>query len=270
LLIAIFGVFLARVYDQSIKKHPDIQPLMLYLLRLDDLKQSSPPEGAAQQEGPTKLEKIAAMEKYIAYRFGSTIRDRQQWTSNFANSSISSQNRTIAEKIVADHPHVTSAEFEAAEKLVIPVMGRLGKAGANLLGGNAMLLFVVMVAIAWLIWMAFFSLSAAVLCRGGLLLWALGLTFVQWDGKPASRPRVLWRAIVAWSPLVFIPLGLALIVPALAQTAVEPMSPSQAFRLLAGTGVATGIIYMAFAVWSALLPVRGIPDRIAGTWPVPR
>jgi serine/threonine protein kinase len=268
-LIAIFGMFIARMYEQSVKKHPDIQPLMIYLHHLDDLKQPRASEGAEQQDGPTKREKIAAMEKYIAYRFGSTIRDRQQWNSTWVNSSISPQHRALAEKILADHPNVTQVEFEAAEKVVHPMMGKL-EAGTKLMGSNAMSLFMVMAAGGWLISTAFFSLSAAVLCRGGLLLWALGLTFVRWDGKPASRLRILWRAIVAWFPLFVAPFAVALIIQTTAETTPKPMSPDLIYRLITGSLMTMGIIYLALVAISALLPVRGIPDRLAGTWLVPR
>ena len=45
------------------------------------------------------------------------------------------------------------------------------------------------------------ALIAALLFRGGLVLRMAGMTFVRRDGKRASRLRVFWRALVAWSPL---------------------------------------------------------------------
>ena len=45
------------------------------------------------------------------------------------------------------------------------------------------------------------ALIAALLFRGGLVLRMAGIAFVRRDGKRASRLRVFWRALVAWSPL---------------------------------------------------------------------
>jgi hypothetical protein len=36
------------------------------------------------------------------------------------------------------------------------------------------------------------------------------------------------------------------------------------------TAAAIGLFHLLVALWSALLPGRGIPDRLAGTWLVPR
>ena len=52
------------------------------------------------------------------------------------------------------------------------------------------------------------ALIAAVLFRGGLVLWMAGISFVRRDGKRASRLRVFWRALVAWSPLCLAIIGL--------------------------------------------------------------
>ncbi len=65
---------------------------------------------------------------------------------------------------------------------------------------------------------------------------------------------MLWRALVAW----------CLTWPAmlLAGVAMEKQAPEY------GLGIA-GLL-LALALISALLPVRGLPDRLAGTWPVNR
>ena len=81
------------------------------------------------------------------------------------------------------------------------------------------------------------------------------MTFVRRDGSAAPRGlRVFWRALVAWSPF-----GLALFLCA----PLYLTHPVLGFVL--GYGVAC-----ALAVISAVLPWRGLPDRLAGTWPVPR
>ena len=81
-----------------------------------------------------------------------------------------------------------------------------------------------------------------------------GVTFVRKDGQRASRLRLLWRAIVAWSPSF-----LALVLSILAISKQLNWGPWLALALL---GLLTA--------WSVALPGRGLQDRLAGTWPVPR
>jgi hypothetical protein len=82
---------------------------------------------------------------------------------------------------------------------------------------------------------------------------------VRKDGKRASRLRVFWRALVAWSSLA---LGGAVFASVLAmlhgRAAVLPAA-------LAG-----GLVVCALALLSLALPKRGLQDRLAGTWLVPR
>ena len=98
------------------------------------------------------------------------------------------------------------------------------------------------------------SLSA--LFRGGLALRIAGVAFVRRDGVRASRRRVFWRALVAWSPLF-----LALLGPL--QNWYEPRYAALGEAALCG-------LLLGLAILSVSLPERGLPDRLAGTWPVPR
>ena len=81
------------------------------------------------------------------------------------------------------------------------------------------------------------------------------MTFVRRDGARASRLRVFWRGLVAWSPLVIAPFVFG-------------------FLKLAMDGVTAGIVaallVCGLAIASLALPNRGLADRLAGTWQVPR
>ncbi len=268
LVICALGIGTGRVYERMLTKHPEVQPLLMHLIRLDDLKRNGWHGVMEHQGGPALPEEVVLVEKYIAHRFGPVVRDREQWSSAWAKNALKPEMRATAERIVAEYPHVTDDEFQAAEKLVGPLMGILGAPNFRPLGDNSLTFFVVAAAVGWMMWMGFFSPCAAVLCRGGLLMWALGLTFVRSDGKPASRLRVLWRTIVAWSPLVLIFLVPAFVMPAI--HAGEAMSAEEGFAIVIAIASGVGVFCLALVVWSLLLPVRGIPDRIAGTWPVPR
>jgi hypothetical protein len=98
------------------------------------------------------------------------------------------------------------------------------------------------------------ALVAALLFRGGMVLLIAGVTYVRKDGARASRLRLLWRAILAWAPSFLV-----LVVTILALAIHWVWQPYLALALL-------GLL----AVWSVALPTRGLQDRLAGTWPVPR
>ena len=97
-------------------------------------------------------------------------------------------------------------------------------------------------------------MMVALLFRGGLVLLAAQVTFVRRDGRRSSRLRLLWRSVVAWAPVVVL---VALCVHAMATE----------YNTLP---VLAGVVVLGLATASLLLPVRGLPDRLAGTWPVTR
>ena len=106
---------------------------------------------------------------------------------------------------------------------------------------------------------AFFAMFGALLVRGGFTLRAFGAAVVNRRGEPASRLRVLWRAVVTWS---LVPLMVAV---------------QGARQIIDGFAAATLVVhalplalFAAGAVWAILRPSRSIQDHLAGTWIVPR
>ena len=99
------------------------------------------------------------------------------------------------------------------------------------------------------------ALIAALLFRGGLVLLVTGVTFVRRDGLRASRLRVFWRALVAWSPVV---LGVVF---------AAALSP---WLGMFGGALAVLLVLGVLAILSIAWPRRGLADILAGTWPVPR
>jgi uncharacterized RDD family membrane protein YckC len=202
-----------------------------------------------------------SLEIYIAGRFGDFIRDPMKWHSRIATSVILKPMRAEAERIVREHPQPTEAEMQAARAILGDRLMAKGiePAPSSVSGPDAASGNILSPQIVWagfggiFIWGAFFSLMAA-LFRGGLLLRAFGIAVVRADGSDASRWRILWRACLAWS---WLPLGgvlLALLAPA----------------SFAGAIATTTILLGGLIIWSAALPGRSLPDRLAGTWLVPR
>ena len=84
------------------------------------------------------------------------------------------------------------------------------------------------------IWAALFSIIAALLFRGGLLLRAFGIAVVRRDGADASRLRMLWRACVTWA---LVPLSI-LLFTLLNRVTDWPLAVAIVGYLLCGDGVA--------------------------------
>ena len=95
---------------------------------------------------------------------------------------------------------------------------------------------------------AIFAHVNALVFRGGVIR-VLGLELVTADGKQASRFRVLVRTAATWVPLMIV---------------APPSSPAHwlTYPCL--------LMLFAGAVVAILSPERGIQDRLAGTWIVPR
>jgi hypothetical protein len=94
----------------------------------------------------------------------------------------------------------------------------------------------------------------------------LGVAVITRDGAEASRRRALWRAFVSWSPLWLLAVGVAVSRPRI--TWLDSLDDALAAHWVAML-LATGLL-LACAVWAIVRPERGLQDRIAGTWLVPR
>jgi hypothetical protein len=190
---------------------------------------------------------------YIASHYRTLITDDASWNSPMVLSLIKGDARRFAEQSVAEHPAPTEQEIADADAALEPHLSQFRTA--------AMPRPIIMTAILLAVYVCLPALIAALLFRSGLLLRMAGIAFVRWDGKRASRLRVLWRALVAWGPLLLVPIGLTLLRGDPDPTVFSGMP--LVLYLCCG-------LFGALAVLSVALPQRGLPDRLAGTWPVPR
>jgi eukaryotic-like serine/threonine-protein kinase len=191
---------------------------------------------------------------FIAHRYRPLITNEATWSSPVALTMVRGGARRFAEQSVAEHPAPTEEELAEAEAELKPYVQPapfpdLAKhPGFPLLVMSATLV----------IYVAIPALLAALLFRGGLVLRIANITFVRRDGAPASRLRLFWRALVGWTPVVaaiFLYVGLHAIIGTSHPVLVQAL----AYSLV-------GVL----AVLSAAMPGRGLHDRLAGTWPVPR
>ena len=198
------------------------------------------------------------MKIYIAGHFGDFIRDRRKWNSPVAKN-MPAEWRRDAEKIVAAHPRPTAEEMQSAHAELAPLLDERGhfKSRRSTTARDMQIEEKVPYAIAGgtLGFTAAFSLLCALAFRGGLLLRLLGIGVVTRDGEDATRLRMLWRAFIAWSPLLLA----ALVLPILSRMMTFPAAVA-----------ITALLVAIPVIISAALRDRGLQDRLAGTWLVPR
>jgi len=188
---------------------------------------------------------------YIAHHYRGLITNAASWSNPMVLQMIKGEARKFAEQSVAEHPALTEAEIAEADATVgksLPKQQFFAKKLPRSLP-------VMMLEGSLLVYVCLPALAAALLCRGGVVLLIAGVTYTRKDGALASRLRLLWRWILTWCPLflVFMVSILALNIWHL---------DWELWLALAVLGL--------LATWSIVLPVRGLQDRLAGTWPVPR
>ena len=187
---------------------------------------------------------------YIASHFRDTITDKGNWESPFMLSLVKGDDRAFAERSVAEHPAPTRKEIAEADAVLEP---RLRKYRDF----EPQPIFILMMLLT--IYVSIPAVVAALLFRGGLVVWMAGVTFLRRDGKRASRLRVFWRALVAWGPL-----WLALILIVSSSGKQNPITSNDLPLAVLLT------LFFVLSIVSVALPTRGLADRLAGTWPMPR
>ena len=188
---------------------------------------------------------------YIAEHFRSTITNRETWGSPFVVSMITGENRRFAERSVLEHPHPTAQEVEEADRALKPYVEAASSPAIFQERWFPFMAFLVGLCV----YVGVPALLCALAFRGGLVLRALGVAIVRQDGAPASRLRVFWRGLVAWSPVLLAPLLFGML--------KGPLGPFWA-------AVLPGLLAIGLTILSLADRQRNLQDRIAGAWLVPR
>ena len=107
----------------------------------------------------------------------------------------------------------------------------------------------------------FFSIVSSIAVPGGVATRLIGIAVVTRDGNEIGRLRSLARTLIAWGPI----LPWLVLVPNPIVMGFGPASPAPVLAIsLAFGGMIAGV------VWAIAAADRGLQDRIAGTWVVPR
>ena len=187
---------------------------------------------------------------YIARHYSQIITNEDRWNDVYVMSMIGGKNRRFAEQSLTEPP-ATEKEIAEAEAALGPYRPSLDSLSFLKQPWFVPMMFATSLGL----YVGIPALVAALLFRGGLVLLASSVTFVRRDGAQASRLRVFWRGLVAWSPLLLAPFAFVFL------------------KFVSGNVAAAAItatLVSALVLISLFLPTRGLPDRLAGTWPVPR
>jgi hypothetical protein len=163
---------------------------------------------------------------------------------------------------VAKYPNPSEKELADAKAVVAPMVG--GIDGTNSIIGRSPVFMAATLAGFVTLFLAIVSIVCAIAFRSGLAMRIFGVVAVKRDGSRAGRLRVFWRALVTWSPYV---LGFIGLVALGAWWFGEPAGGENVVGVAGGLALG---LFAALAVVSALIPERGLQDRLAGTWLVPR
>ncbi|MCX5655900.1 MAG: protein kinase [Planctomycetota bacterium] len=248
----LLGQYAMRCWMES---QPDILPLQVSLLHLTAMEK--------QTGGEDHAKKVHAMEVFIAGRFGKAISDPATWSTTFA-AAITLDMREKARQIVAKYPNPSEKELAEAKAVVDPMVD--GDVMNSIIGRSPVLMAAMQAGFMTLP-LAIVSIVCAIAFRSGLAMLIFGVVAVKRDGSQAGRLRVFWRALVTWSPYVLGFIGLV----ALGLWLFGKPTDAGDMNVVLGSagGLALGL-FAVLAIVSALLPERGLQDRLAGTWLVPR
>jgi uncharacterized RDD family membrane protein YckC len=244
-LAALMGSYGMRSTQQFYQRNPGVMELSILL----HMRASAGPFGSTPAHWPDDRE-VAI---YIAHHYRGTITNQASWSSLMMLAMIKGEARKFAEQSVAEHPAPTPEEIKAAEAALAEKLAPVRPTATFMEKPPAWMPAAMMVGML-AVYGCIPALLTTLLFRGGLVLLIVGVTFVRKDGLPASRLRLLWRAILTWSPLL----------PAFCLSFLA-MLPHLAWVPWLGLAL-LGVL----AAVSLALPVRGLQDRLAGTWPVLR
>jgi uncharacterized RDD family membrane protein YckC len=173
-------------------------------------------------------------------------------TSGPLYQALTPELQALVRRIRANHPHPTPDEARRARATVAPLLPSQADERRRIEGELGR----VLPAVGFFLWAVLGGLAVplAIAARGGAMLRVLGIAVVDARGRAAARWRCGVRALAAWLPIF-------------AGVAARQWGPPTV-----GNGVAWSLlaVFFAGAVYAVVSPARGMQDRIAGTWLVPR
>ena len=254
LVMAVATVSVIKVQARSVTADRGGYELRVCLRALTSLDKQEPTTLTANQ-----IATRDALETYVATHLREEAEDYASYARAFPAVAKAQPEYAKAASLITRQPGASPEDVKKANAIAARVIATESESltrfnrplmlwsAAVLIGGGTAAIVAVL------------GFAGAFLSRGGFTLRAFGSTVVTGDGRDASRVRALGRALLAWSPM-------------LAWIVMIRMTPK-----IQETTVALALLYTVFpavlaagALWAWRHPDRGIQDRVAGTWVVPR
>jgi uncharacterized RDD family membrane protein YckC len=262
-LLGTFGLFVWWEGQSFDRKWSTEYPQLASLRRVVDLRvgaayemgraagratSRAPSDSAAVKASGTSNsadDRNRAVDIYIATHYRDIVSAPNFW----AEKRSLAVERSAIDSALARYTAPSASDSVAAAQRVEALLAkrRIGVAAA--IGRGALIVLVVM---------AVTSLIGQIASGRVLGLRMFGITVVNRAGQRASRFRLVVRWVLAWVPILVALLLLVMVTPA------DSDNGNVVYMIGPLAIVAAGL------VWSLLRPQRGLHDRLAGTWLVPR
>jgi hypothetical protein len=202
-----------------------------------------------------------AIETYLAGQHGALLRNTTLWsTPNQGQDGDQSELRRLASDIATRHPSVTAEELARSREIIRPILDRVRPPQSLGVASAAVIEVIVLAAMASLLAL-FCCIVSSIAVPGGVATRMIGLAVVTRDGNEIGRLRSLARTLIAWAPI----LPWLVLIP---NPIVMGFGPASRVPVLAISLAFSAMI--AGVVWTIAAADRGLHDRIARTWVVPR
>ncbi|HUF63842.1 MAG TPA: protein kinase [Verrucomicrobiales bacterium] len=207
---------------------------------------------------------------FLVRHFSDIITNDAAWTRPGLLDEIPEPTRFLLKQAVIGYPPPKSADLAEAARVLperIERQERLTRlVPIWILLGSGIVLGLIF---------AFVELIGVFVFRQSPLLRLFGLALMDRSGQPATRLRLLWRWLLTWGVLGaagFFAAGGVALAMAVGVFPVEGMGDvaARASSLAWILGLAVAGLALAAAISTLMHPSRGLQDRLAGTWVVPR
>jgi uncharacterized RDD family membrane protein YckC len=196
---------------------------------------------------------------HLAGHYRSVLTSAEFWNKPETISLFRKHMRDRARRAVEKHSNISADELARADARVAPAIDSLKQ-----FERRQMVWFVITFVWTLLLLLALLDMIVILVARQAVLLRPFLLTVITKTGQPASRLRLLWRALVAALPLFVGAPALALLV---VSTTEEYRRSGEAHITFLSC---VAFVFLVGTLWTILCPARSLQDRLAGTVVVPR
>jgi hypothetical protein len=206
-----------------------------------------------------ELQQRDDIEIYIAEHLREGAADSASYAAAFPGAASFQYQYKMAARALENHPVRSPEQVKKADETVAELLAGTSAQVERLNRPLALWSVLALIAAGSAAFVAVLGLIGALAVRGGFPLRAFGGALVRADGRDGSRLRGIVRALVTWSPVILFPVLITFGPP------LDRITTGFAFLY-----TLVPVMLLAGAVWAWRHPSRGIQDRIAGTWIVPR